>query len=645
MAKSNPSSTVDFFQLQENARRATNRLVVRFALGIAGTAVLIHAILRAALAWGNSGSLTQRLADGYWSNARCDSSVLYQIDPVLFACVLAGTILFVGGVSFCKLLSFGSSTGADTAEALGGREVRCDAAETEAERRLVNVVQEMALASGVPVPRIFVLPKEKSINAFAAGMSAGTAAVAVSRGALEKLSRDELQGVVGHEFSHILNGDMRLNMRLVGWIFGLVAISTVGSIVMRLAHFAPAARGKNDKGAGAAVALILLCTGLALVVIGWLSTIFAQIIQASISRQRERLADASSAQFTRNPQALANALARIGGDESGSRLESPRAREFAHLFFASGVASLFATHPPLEERIRALNPQWDGKFLPPLTKREAYSQKENESESDGSGGSGAQRSPFPRRTTRRALSALAAVPAFVLDASKRTTDAKALIYLLMMTDSPAHNVAQARLLLEREDAAMFEKLKTDFASPQMRAFPPQKRIAAVLLAAPALRALDGRERAQFCETLELLAAADSEISIYEICILAAVRGLLSPETDANLSAAEIASELEIVLNLFLKICGMPPERLPEILASALAAQKGLPQNLRVRDLSATEFSAVRDAFAKLRCANILVRERAIAAARAIVAADGQETQQEHDLLNAFAVAVDCPTSA
>lgn len=639
MAKSTAISPSDFFQRQENARRSTRRLVIWFALGIAGTALLIHLILLV-FTW-SEGSLTQRLADGFWSDARADASIFYRIDPAMFACVLAGTLLFVGGISFCKLLSFGAATGAKTAEALGGSEVRADTAGTPETQRLVNVVQEMALASGVPVPRIFVLTNESSINAFAAGMSTGTAAVAVSRGALEKLSRDELQAVIGHEFSHILNGDMRLNMRLVGWIFGLVAISTLGSIVMRLAHLT-SSRGRSSKDSGASASLVIFCLGLAFLIIGWLSSIFAQIIQAAISRERERLADASSAQFTRNPQALANALSRIGGDAEGSKISSPRAQEFAHLFFADGVAALFATHPPLEERILALTPNWDGNFLPPLTKREAYSQKNSApANADGNAESSGARLPLPRRRTlRRTLSYAAAVPAFVFDTSKRPNDAKALIYLLLMTDSPAHNVEQARILLAREDSATFEKLKNDFGSPQMRSFPPQKRIAAVLLAAPALRALDTRERAEFCETLEMLAAVDANITIYEICILAAVRGLLSAETENNLSAAEIAPALEIVLNLFLKICGLPRERHAGTLAAALAPQKGLPQNLRVRD--AENFAAVRDAFAKLRCANILVRERAIAAARAIVAADGEETQEERDLLNALAIAVDCP---
>lgn len=663
------TSTVNFFQLQEKARRSTRFLVVWFALGIAGTALVLYAIVRFALTSSNIGSVTDAILTGTMQTAARTEQSALVCDVLLFLIILAGTVLFVGGISALKLLGFGKSTGADTAKALGGTEIRVGRERSLEERRLVNVVQEMSLASGVPVPRIFVLEKEPSINAFAAGMSTETAAVAVSRGALEKLSRSELQAVIGHEFSHILNGDMRLNMRLVGWIFGLVAISTVGALFLHAARFMPMFRSRDDKGAGASMMLLALTIGVVLLVVGWLSTVFAQIIQAAISRQRERLADASATQFTRNPQALANALSRIGGDALGSKLSSPRAQEFAHLFFAAGITSLFATHPPLEERIRALDPNWNGKFLPPLTKAQAAAEDNDFAGTNGWNGafgehgiparravaaavvtaaaaSAATESsgtrPEKRTPRRRARNAFGVtVPALVFELSRSPDDAKALIYLLMMTDSPEQNVAQAKLLLGQESAELFKKMEKLW--PQMAAFPPEKRIAGVLLAAPALRALDETEREHFCETLELLAEIDASVSLYELCILCAVRGLLLPFGEENLSGTEVAGELELVLNLFLVLCGLPRERHAEILAQALAAQPTLPQALRVTDAAEQAGApAFVKAFEKLRCANILVRERAIAAARTIVAADGRETDEERDLLNAFAVAINCP---
>ncbi|MEY2503834.1 MAG: hypothetical protein QOG27_114, partial [Verrucomicrobiota bacterium] len=201
----------------------------------------------------------------------------------------------------------------------------------------------------VPVPQVYVMENENGINAFAAGHSASDAAVAVTRGCINLLTRDELQGVLAHEFSHLLNGDMRLNLRLMGLIFGILCLTVIGRVLLYT-------RGKKNP---------LPLLGLALIAIGWIGVLFGRLIQAAVSRQREFLADASAVQFTRNPGGLANALKKIGGAAEGSQLQSPHAEEASHLFFANGLRSSFlgfATHPPLIERIRALDPSFDGTF-------------------------------------------------------------------------------------------------------------------------------------------------------------------------------------------------------------------------------------------------------------------------------------------
>ncbi len=594
-------SSSDFFERQEKARRATRRLVFWFAFGLAGTAAAVYFLVIFALK-----------ASGCY-----DASSASLWDPKTAACVFAGTLMVVGGASLVKSREFGSSAGADVARQLGGREVSPDASRPD-ERRLINVVQEMSLASGVPVPRIFILENERGINAFAAGTSADRAAVAVSRGALDKLSRDELQAVVGHEFSHILNGDMQLNIRLVGWIFGLIVISLLGQILLRAGAFSPRTRSRDGKNAAALVLLI----GVGLLAIGFISQIFAQIIQAAISRHRERLADASATQFTRNPKALANALSRIGGDAAGSRISSPRAGEFAHLFFASGVNALFATHPPLEERIRALDPSWDGEFLPPLS---APERAEN-AEANLSG--------------LRNVSETNSVPPFLAEMTRSADDAKTLICLLMMTDSPERNVEQAKILLEREKSAVFKKM--EHLWERMRNFPREKRIAAVLVAAPALRELSARDRREFCETLDLLAQTDGNVSIFEFCILAAVRGLLLSESQRKLSPSDVRSEAELVLNFFLRGNKTPRSRWAQELSAALAKQTMFPGSLRVLDDAALNFPALEAAFRKLRASPIRIREQLLFTARDVIAADGEITPEENDVLSAFAVALACP---
>ena len=266
--------------------------------------------------------------------------------------------MIAGGSLFKIAQLAGGGTG--VAERLGGRRVYPNTIEPN-ERRLLNVVEEMALASGVPVPPVFMMKDEEGINAFAAGFSPSDAVIGVTRGCVEQLSRDELQGVIAHEFSHILNGDMRLNIRLIGILHGILLLGLIGRELLRIASFSGGSRRRNDS------AMYLLLVGLVMMVLGFLGMFLGNLIKAAISRQREYLADASAVQFTRNPEGIAGALKRIGAAVFGSRLTSPRAAEISHMYFAEGVSTLFATHPPLAERIRRLDPQWDGKFPKPLT--------------------------------------------------------------------------------------------------------------------------------------------------------------------------------------------------------------------------------------------------------------------------------------
>src|SRR5205085_4514261 len=263
----------------------------------------------------------------------------------MFLATAVGILGIIGSGSFFKTLSLARG-GRAVAELLDGRLVNPNSTDAH-ERKLLNVVEEMAIASGVPVPPVYVMDGEPGINAFAAGHSASDAAISVTHGAMTMLTRDELQGVIAHEFSHLLNGDMKLNLRLMGLVFGILCLTVIGRVLIRT-------RGSKNP---------LPLVGLALIVVGWAGAFFGRLIQAAVSRQRELLADAAAAQFTRNPAGLAGALKKIGGLAYGSRIESPHAEEASHLFFADGVGnSLFSTHPPLTERIRALDPSFDGKF-------------------------------------------------------------------------------------------------------------------------------------------------------------------------------------------------------------------------------------------------------------------------------------------
>ena len=284
-----------------------------------------------------------------------DSGIAFW-QPYLFFKTVVGVAIFVTCCSLFKIFQLRSG-GSFVARSLGGQEVMQTTKNAD-ERMLLNIVEEMSIASGIPMPEVYLLPDEDGINAFAAGFKTSDAVVAVTRGCLRILNRDELQGVVAHEFSHILNGDMRMNIRLMGVLFGILAIAVLGKIFLR---FSGSVRGR-----GAGIVLVFIITGVAVIAIGYIGVFFGRIIQSAISRQREYLADASAVQFTRNPEGIAGALKKIGESTMQGHVTNAHSQETAHFFFASAIksnlAGLFATHPPLKKRIQAIQPDWDGKI-------------------------------------------------------------------------------------------------------------------------------------------------------------------------------------------------------------------------------------------------------------------------------------------
>lgn len=340
--------TMDFFQSQDDALRRTSLLVTLFFVAIA--------IIVLALYFSVAAILHFQFGQPLW-NLR------------LFGYIAGGTLLVIIGGTLAKIIELRQG-GSAVAMMLGGVPVALDSKDPN-ERKLLNVVEEMSLASGCPLPSIFVLPRESSINAFAAGFSQTDAAVAVTRGALEHLNRDELQGVIAHEFSHIVNGDMRLNIRLIGLLHGILLIGLAGLGLLRavfsgvVAGSSHHSRRSNREGAGGGPIIIaVIAVGVVLTVAGYIGVFFGKIIKSAVSRQREYLADAAAVQYTRNPEGLSGALRKIGGLSTGAIITNRHAEEASHMFFGEAltVSAYLATHPPLQKRILAIDPAWDGTF-------------------------------------------------------------------------------------------------------------------------------------------------------------------------------------------------------------------------------------------------------------------------------------------
>jgi len=364
---------VNFFEYQEQARRQSRWLVFLFILAVITIIVVIDVAMLVAF-----GVMDAEQQQGVFSL----QSLKANLPTLLGGAVVTAAVIAIASLFKTAALRSG---GGKVARDLGGILVEADARDP-LRRRLYNVVEEIALASGIPVPEIYVLEQESGINAFAAGFTAADAAVAVTRGALEKLSRSELQGVIAHEFSHIFNGDMRLNIRLMGALFGILMLSLIGRRVLHGSYYM--GRSKNSNGGA------IMLVAVAVMLVGYIGLFFGRWIKSAVSRQREYLADASAVQFTRDPDGIAGALKKISVYSDASYL-NVETEEVSHMLFGDGEkVSMFSTHPPLNERIQRIDKSFKPEDLVQLAKsiqRQGRNEaeraaKEQEKAKSGAGG-------------------------------------------------------------------------------------------------------------------------------------------------------------------------------------------------------------------------------------------------------------------
>ena len=499
---------MDLFQAQDSARRNTARLVIFFTLAVLSLIVITNLLVMVLFGFvetGEQGVTLNTIA------ARFD----WQVFLVIGACVL---FVILGGSAY-KAMAL-SAGGTAVAESLGGRLISQSTTDLH-ERKALNVVEEMAIASGTPVPPVYLLEREQGINAFAAGFTPGDAVIGLTRGTITYLTREELQGVIAHEFSHILHGDMRLNIRLIGILHGILLIGLIGYIVLR------SVRGGSNKNAAPIMGL-----GLGLLVIGFAGTFFGNLIKASVSRQREFLADASAVQFTRNNAGIAGALKKIGGYTPGSELETPEAPTMSHAYFSTGVSSfmqsMFSTHPPLDVRIKRVDPRWDGVFVPVTSEvREdvrSAGQAKQESRTGAMKTAAAgvviasqildsvgQTSP---EQLDYAASLVNDIPKEIRDAVHDPYGARAVIYCLIIDDKHTE-IRDKQLLRLRElgDAGIFELVSSLLGA--VKALDIRFRLPLIDMALPSLRQLSEAQYLLFKKNLLYLMQADQRIDLFE----------------------------------------------------------------------------------------------------------------------------------
>ena len=638
---------MDFFEAQARAKQRTSRLVLLFSMALLGVITASYAAAIVGLSYTRQGQ-------PWW-------------DLQALAVVTSGTLILVGLASLFKWLQLRDG-GRAVAEMVGGRRVDPHSIDLK-ERQLLNVVEEMAIASGVPMPSVYVMPDEEGINAFAAGLTTSDAVVAVTDGTLQKLTRDELQGVIAHEFSHILNGDMRLNLRITALVFGILVIGLVGRGILCSLRYTRVRSGNNKNGGGAVIAV--LGAGVALLIIGYAGYFFGRLIQAAVSRQREFLADASAVQFTRNPGGITGALKKIGGYALGSSLQSTKSAQIGHFFFAQGFRSnfggLWATHPPLPERIQAIDPSFDGKYFnPPETvdvARESWSQATDDVSAPLAGFAPAPKSDPSRNAhaiitsvgtltpanVANAQTLLDAAPAVLRGATRTPATASALICGLLLDAAPEPRAHQQALITQHGGAALAALVATLDAS--LRDLRTEARLPLVLLSLPSLHDLPAPELARLLDTLDELVHADGRVTTFEfalqkvLCHHLALGKAPHAPGDEIYSFQALERELALVLSALARSAADDEAGAAQAFAAGANQLRLLEGRLSLLSTAECSFEHLDAALDRLAQGSLPIKHRLLTAGAHIITADGTVRVSEVELLRAFASALDCPMPA
>jgi len=634
---------MDFWARQAEARQRSRWLVLVFIAAVLAVVLAVNFVVLSLFAVMDAGQPV--VADTAWLVRH----------PRAVAVATLGVLALIGIANLYRTMSLASGGGV-VARSLGGTRVQADTSDP-LQRRLLNVVEEMAIASGVPVPAVYVLEQEEGINAFAAGHTPANAAIAVTRGTLRHLERAELQGVIAHEFSHILNGDMRLNIRLMGLLFGLLVIAIAGRTVYA---YAPRRVSSSRRGGGGGV---LILAGLAVMAIGYVGVFFGRLIQAAVSRQREFLADASAVQFTREPGGLRGALVKIGS-LTGSRLRHPEAEEVAHMLFAPGMTRWFATHPPLLARIRALDPSFDPAEFNQLRLEvkpqplgvvqvvaderlpKAFSDSDFLARSNVALEPGAVPAMVGNPDTaqvNRARRLREALQGDARHAERSTAEAVALLFALVLDAAPSARALQMRTIHSTLggglDALVEEQAR------RIAPMPAEHRLPLLGGLVPVLRELPLAERRTLLDCLAALCRTDGQISVFEyaVCTLARVylaESLATPRPARRVRLAGATVELQALLSIMAAHGHASQEEARQAYARgmALLGLRRVPPFNPVPGWSAALDRA-------LLCLDGLPpqeKSRVLAALAATIVHDGRVSVAEGELLRAVCAVLHCP---
>ncbi|MDB4756883.1 M48 family metallopeptidase [Mariniblastus sp.] len=667
---------MDFFASQDKARGKTKILVFYYGLAMLMMMLIIYVVLAALLnieATANPGRV--KMERGYTGIQWFHLEILVM--------VVFGVSLVVSLSSFWKLREL-SGGGDKVASMLGGRRISQNTTDRN-ERVVMNVVEEMALASGIPVPPVFVLDSEPGINAFAAGYSPADAVIGVNRGTIETLNRGELQGVIAHEFSHILNGDMKINIRLIGVLFGIQVLAIIGFYTFRFAGLGAGRRGGDNKAA-----IPIFVVGGVIMIVGFIGKICAGMIQAAISRQREYLADASAVQFTRDPSTIGGALKVIGAHASGTKLVTPDATQASHMFFAEGVVSNFnsmSTHPPLLDRIKRIDPTFSGQYSSYMKQRHKTSVKSRKRPSPpkdqknpldlleklplpGIGGAGvgpmgefaagmpgAELAMNPvamiagigmlgEDHVAHSQQLVEKIPASINTAVHDAFSGRCVVYAMLLDDDPVVHGKQLATIESVEGKPSVEE--TSRLVGIVNQMPQNQRLPCLEMVQGTLSQLSLEQYKRFGYCVFELVKADHKMDLFEFILQHLLlthldrRFGLRPATETRYkNMNQIKSHIELILSVLVyKGNEKKQEYVEAFQQAAQALGEGISWELTPRDRC--NFQLLEQALTEANLASPAIKKQILHAAATAIAADGKITVDEAELFRAFAESIECP---
>ncbi|RLQ22289.1 peptidase M48 [Seongchinamella sediminis] len=637
---------MNFFQQQDIARRNARVLVLLFSLSVFALILLTNAAVAGFLFFSDDYNVYNGGSGNFGAYFSWERFGLIGIG-------ITATVALVVLVKWIQL----STGGKTVAESMGGERILPQTTD-RAERRCLNVVEEMALAANMPVPPVYVMNHERGINAFAAGIVPADAVVAVTRGCIDHLKRHELQGVIAHEFSHILNGDMRLNIRLAAMLKGITFIGDVGHILLRSTNRVRS--GRSDKE-GAALPVL----GLALWMLGWVGGLAAGFIKAAISRQKEYLADASAVQFTRDAGSIADALKVIGGYIPGTLVHAARAAEMSHIFFGQiehHLWQVFATHPPLQARIRRLDKNWDGNYI--QRKPRHYPNPPV----DADGLEGMERASIVAAAMASVATAAAMeqpradasfsdeapdfeedtarqedIPVALVRHSHEPLGAHAITCALLINPRPEIYQRQMAVLEECETRGLQALAHTLY--PAVAELGAPRRLPLLELCLPALKSISLQQYRRLKTTLLKLIQADARTELHEWCLYQLLRHYLDPEfiqvkpsRARYRRLARVAQQLQLALSVLAHEGGGDSETVFALGAGELGLD-----SLTLLPPEQCSVAAFSKAVHELADCYPLLKPRVLKALALAAGEDGQLTPEEREIIAAMAAVMDCPS--